>query len=131
MEIADAIRSGLEISGRLEGEPRLRRRREIGRAAYDPGIMRRDGVQHLGGCVAAGDTSGIGRKTGQIRVPSVGRLALPHPLELAREVRVFLPICDDPRQPAFPKLSTTLPDAGTEILDYAVRHEEHGIFGPA
>ena len=57
---------------------------KIGRAAHQPGMILGDRVQHFGGGIAGCQSLGIGREGGQLFVPSLGRLALLHALELRR-----------------------------------------------
>ena len=53
---------GLEVAGAVEGEPRLGRGREVGRAAEQPGHGLGQRVEHLARRVAAGDAPSVGRE---------------------------------------------------------------------
>ena len=63
-------RAGFEIAGAFECQTCLGRGREIGRAADQPGMMRRDGVEHLAGGFAGGDALGVGGKGRQLCIPA-------------------------------------------------------------
>ena len=53
-------RARLEVARALEGQARLGRGREVGRAADEGGMVRREGVHHLAGRVAARHALGVG-----------------------------------------------------------------------
>ena len=72
MQIAAARRVGFEIAGAFEREAGLGRGREIGGAADQPGIMRRDGVEHLAGGVAGGEPFASAAKAGSAASQSAG-----------------------------------------------------------
>src|SRR5438034_8861722 len=56
MQVPPGIAAGPEVARALEGEARLGRRREIGRATEQPGDVLGDGVEDLRGGVPAGHT---------------------------------------------------------------------------
>ncbi len=89
VKIAAAILVGFEISGSLEGEAGFGRRREVGGTSDQPGIMRRDGIQHLARGDESRDTLRVGREAGQIAIPAIGEPVRLHALELIGEVRIF------------------------------------------
>ena len=82
MQVAAARRVGFEIAGAFEGETRLGRRREVGRAADQPGIMRRNGVQHLAGGIARGKALRVGRESRKVASQPSGSSRSLHALDL-------------------------------------------------
>ena len=84
VEVARVVMARFKIARAVEGEPRLRRGIQIGRAAHEPGIVLGDGVENFAGRIAGRESLGIGRKRGQFLVPSVGRLPALHASVLSR-----------------------------------------------
>src|SRR5207302_8931479 len=88
MKVAAAVIVAFEIAGALEGEPSLRRWREVGGAPEQPRQTRRDRIQHLRRGVAAGDALRIGGEYWNVSVPPLGEIAPLHALTLIGEFRM-------------------------------------------
>src|SRR5208282_3881527 len=115
VKVAAAVFVGFEIPSSLEGKAGLSRWSEVGRAADEPGIMRRDGVQNFARGGATRETFRVGRKTRQCGVPAFGKLALLHALELIGEVRILGSVRLKLGEPHLPKLPAPLTNAGPEM----------------
>src|SRR5688572_20779374 len=90
MEIATDVVVGTEA--RLAFYDRIRRRRQIRRAAYELRHLRRDGVEHDARRGSAGDVSVVRRETGNQVLPSVHQLALNASFQLGGNVGVCRPV---------------------------------------
>src|SRR4029077_16397250 len=90
VQVASQIVVGTEVSGSVEGQSRLRGRRQIGRSTDKPGHVLRDCVQHLGGRIAAGNAFGIGREGRNVFVPAVRKRAALHLVELIGKLWILL-----------------------------------------
>ena len=123
--------AGFEISGALECQPGLGRRREIRRAADQGGHIVGDRVQHLASGIARGHSDGIRHKIRNVAGPSVGQPAFEHSIELFAELRMFGPIADQSLVPGLAERRRPAGEAGAEMIDYSVRHEELRVLGPA
>src|ERR1700675_1560858 len=88
VEVAPGAIVRLEVAGSVEHNTRLRRRREVGGAAEEPGHVLGNRVQHLSRRVAARDALGIGWEDRDVGVPAHWELASLHALELVGEIRV-------------------------------------------
>ena len=124
--------SGLEIAGALVGQGGLVRRAEIRRAAEEPGDVLREHVQHLAGCLAPRDAFRVGRKDGEIAVPTGREFAPLHLVDFRRQVRdtcarYAAKSSVQSRRASAPRA----PDAAGEVLVDAVGHEELRVLGPA
>ena len=101
MHVAAARGVGFEIAGALECEPGLGGRREIGRAADQPRVMRGNGVEHLAGRVARGKALRVGGENRKGRVPVLGKLAPLHALDPVGKVGVLFSVGFEQRAPIF------------------------------
>src|SRR5687767_2488610 len=97
MEVATSVVVGTEA--RLAFYDRIRRRRQIRRAAYELRHLWRDGVEHDARRGSARDVSVLRGKTGNQVLPSVHQLALDASFELAGNVGVCRPVALVPRLP--------------------------------
>ena len=131
MQLRPPGRVGFEIAGALERQAGLGRRREIGRAADQPRVMRGNGVEHLAGGVARGKALGVGGKNRKSRVPAIGKLAPLHAFDLVGKIGVLASVGCEQRAPIFVETSSAPADAVLKMLAHAVRHEEFGVLGPA
>ncbi len=130
MQVAPAERARFEVAGALEGQQRLVRRAEVGRAAHEPRDILREHVEHLAGSIAARDALGVGREGRQALVPSLRQLAPLHQVDLGREPRIARPVDLKQLVPACMGLGATRADSGGEALAHGLRHQELGVLGP-
>ncbi len=130
VHVAAARRVGFEIAGAFKQEPGLGRRREVGGAADQPRVMRRDGVEHLARRIARGDAFGVGGENRKLRVPVRRQLALLHPRYLVGQIGKASPVGFKPRAPGVVQAFAAPADAFVEMLANAVRHQKFGVFGP-
>ena len=131
VHVAAAGRAGFQIAGAFECEMRLGGRREIGRAADQPRMMRGNGVEHLAGGVARGKALRVGGENRKSRVPAIGKLAPLHALDLVGKIGVLCSVGCEQRAPIFLETSAAPADAVLKMLAHAVRHQEFGVLGPA
>ena len=131
VEVAARAVRRREVSGSVEAEMRLRRGREVGRAADEPGDALRDRVQHLARGVARGEALRVRGERGEPRVPVLGKRSALHALDLVGELREGCAVFLEPRLPRRSRLAATGADALREVLDDTVGDEELGVLGPA
>ncbi len=131
MHVARPRAIGFDITGALEGQPSLGRWREIRRTADEPGITRRDGVQHLRRGIAAGDALGVGGKARQFDIPVVRQRATLDPLEAIGKLGVFLAIFGEPSEPVGAKPAAARADASVKMSADAIRHQKLCVLRPA
>ena len=131
VEVASRAIVRTEVAGSVEREPRLRRRREIRRAADEPRDALRDRVQHLTRRVTAREALRVGRKLRNRRLPGFGKLAALHALDLVRELRMRRAVLLEQRLPVRASLRAARTDPVGEVLADAIGDEELGVLGPA
>ena len=95
------------------------------------GTRSRDGVEHLAGGFARGDAFVVGGNAGKIGVPAGGQFAGQEQIDLARRLRIFLPVGGEGRLPFDRAGRGRAADAVAEMVVDAVRHQELRILGPA
>src|SRR6185437_2598325 len=106
-------------------------RREIGRAADQPRIMRGDGVEHLAGGVARGKALRVGRKNRKRNVPIIGKLPQLHVFDPVGKIGILFSVGFEQCAPIFLETSSASADAVLKMLAHAVRYQEFGVLGPA
>src|SRR5258707_13108541 len=89
MQVLPARAVGLEISGAIEFEGGLVRRREVGRASEKPGDILRDNVQHLARCAAPGHALGAGQEDREVSVPPPRKLPSLHRIDLGSKIALL------------------------------------------
>ena len=122
---------GLEVAGALEGQPRLRRGRQVRRTPDQPRHASGDRVEHRAGRVAPGQPLLVGAERGDVVAPTVGELAPLHPRELVRELRMRLLVGGQPLEPCPAELATACADPVLEHGVDAVGDQEGRVLGPA
>src|SRR6185312_1495387 len=129
VHVAAAGRAGFEIAGTFECEMSLGRRREIGRAADQPRIVRGNGVEHLAGGVTRGKALRVRRKRWKRGVPTIRKVSPLHTFDPLGKVGVFFSIGLEQGAPIFLEAPSASANAVLEMLAYAVRHQKFGFFG--
>ena len=100
VEVAPAPLVGLEVAGAVERQARLRRGREVGGTAEQPGHVLRD-ARSAPGRTSRGSRC-PSRRPGRrrdVRVPAVGQLAALHPLDLVGELGMVGAVLGERRLP--------------------------------
>ena len=128
MEVAPGVGVCLEVA--LFRQPRLGRRREVRRAAQQPGDVRRQGVQDLGAGVAPGDALGVGVEGLDGGLPAFGQLAALEHIPLGGKLGVRLLISGEPGVPVG-LLSRAPVDGAVSVGADFVGHQELGVGRPA
>src|SRR5262249_32241611 len=100
-------------------------------AAEEPGNVLRQHVQHLARGVASGDALEISRKGRQVAIPSRGKLAPLHLLDLGGELRELPAVVGKERLPAAPRIGPARANASIDLLHDPVGYEDLGIPRPA
>ena len=131
VEVASAAALGLEVARAVERQVRLRRRRQVGRAADDPRHCLRDGVEHPARRVAARETLLVGGERRQRALPARRELAALDALELVGQVRVLRAVLLEHGVPYVARLAPARADAGCEVVVHAVGDEEVLVLGHA
>src|SRR5262249_20362668 len=131
VKIPAAVTAGLEISRPIEGKTRLGGRREIGSAADQPGHIRSQRIQPVGGRPAAGQALGISRKDGEILVPAVRKLAALHAVQMIGELGMIFGVAVKHLLPCDAKLAPAPAKPVREMLANAGRHKKLCVLGPA
>ena len=121
----------LEVPGAFVGQQSLVRRPEIRRAAHEPGHVWRQDVEDLARGLASGDTFRVRREDREVLVPSHGKLALLHLVDLGRELGILGTVVGRTLLPLFAGCGAAGANPGREVLAHAVGHEELRLFGPA
>src|SRR6202007_2981332 len=88
-------------------------------------------VQHSAGRVAPRKPPGVGGEARQVAVPSGGKLAPLHLLDLGGQFSKLLAVGGKTCSPVAPRFGAARADAGVEPARDFVRHEEFGVLGPA
>ncbi len=130
MQVLPAWVVGLEASRARVRQGGLVRRPQIRRAPEKPGDVLREHVEHGSRGLSPGEALRVGRKDGEVTVPSGGQLAPLHLVDLGREGRVGGPIGREELGPPTPGLRATRADPGCEVLADTVGNEELGVLGP-
>ena len=131
VQIPAAGAGGLEISGACEGQRRLVRRTEVGRATQEPRDVLREDVQNLARGLPARQPLRVGREHREVTVPALRQLTSLHPIDLRRQIRVLGSVRGEELRPCAMRFGAALPDAGSEVLADTVRDEERRVLGPA
>ena len=131
VEVAAAVVLGLEIAGAVEREPRLRRGREVGRAADQPRNVLGDRVQHLADASRPASPLASAGKSG-VAAPSLRAAAAAASARARRPARDTSP-CRPRIAPiqSLAQLRAARADARCEVLAHAVGHEELRVLRPA
>src|SRR5215469_8242648 len=131
VQILSARSVRLEISGSIEGQQGFVRRTEISGATQEPGNILREHVQRFPRSVASSDAFGVGRKHGQVPIPSGRKLAPLHEFNLKREIRKLGAVRPEHLGPLATSFQTARSNSGVEVLVDTVRNVEFCVFGPA
>ena len=113
------------------GEQGPVRRPEVGRAAEKPRDVLREDVQHLAGGVASGDALCVRREHREIAIPSGGKFAALHLVDLGGELGEGPAIAIEELHPFAPGRRAARADSLREVLIDAVGHQELCVFRPA
>src|SRR6266478_6565075 len=92
MKIAPSVVSRLKLTRALEFQRRLIRSCKICRAPDQPGNILSQRVQNLARAVTCGHAFDVRRKAGKIFVPTVGKLAALHAVDVVGEIGELLAI---------------------------------------
>src|SRR5262245_55413192 len=130
MQVAATWTIRFEIAGAFEREVRFCGWCKIGRAADQPRVSRRDGIEDLARRVAAGNPFRVGGKGREAAVPTIRELAPLHALDLLGELRVLLAIRREQRRPRLASAAAALTDAIAKMLTHPVGDEKLCIFRP-
>ena len=124
VQIAPARIVRLQVTGTVEGQPRLGRRRQVRGAADQPRVVLGQRVQHLPGRRPRCDALRVGGKGRNVGVPADGQFATLHPVELVGQVGKFGPIGLEGRLPLAAQSGSTRADPFGEVLVDTIRDEE-------
>ena len=131
MEVSPGVIIGLEIAGPLAFKQGIVRRRQIGRAAQQPGDVWRYLVEHFPRRCPAGHPLRVGGERSYVGVPSVGQVAPLDPLQLSGLLGILDLVLVELRGPLGVQLLTPRSDSRGEVFPHFVGHEELFIFRPA
>ena len=109
----------------------LVRRSKIRRASEEPGNVLREHVQHLARGFPPGDALRVGRKDGEVAVPTGRQLAPLHQIDLGRQFGILGAIGCEEFRPLAPSLRAARADPGREVLVDTVGDEKLRVFGPS
>ena len=118
----------LELIHALEGEPGLRRRREVRGAAQHRGDPERDRVECLRRGVAAGDALGIGREGREVAVPAGRKHVSAASSRVVGPARGYFFLYAAARAvPLGPSLGATPAEVGREVLPDTIGYDERRV----
>ena len=113
---------GAEVSCAVEGEAGLGGRGQVCRSAHEPGDCFGQRIQNLARSIAPGHAFGVGRERRNLLVPSIGKLALLHLVEVIRFGGILGFVLFKLSHPAIAKVSSALADALLEMFVNAIGH---------
>ena len=120
---------GFEIS--RAADQRFGRASQIARTANQPGIMRRNGVQHFSGCFPCGHAFCVRGEIRQIRIPPFRQSVRLHLIDFSRKIGVKLTVFGKSGIPVRTQFTSPFAQLRIETLAHAFRYQEFRVFGPA
>ncbi len=131
MEVFSAWAICLEVSCPLELQGGFVRGAKIGRAPEEPGNVLRQDVQHLARGIPPCDAFRVGRKLGEICVPSGRQLAPLHLVDFAGQFGILDPVAREQVHPPPPCGIATRANSRGKMFANAIGNQELRILRPA
>src|SRR5262249_4979306 len=118
----------LEVSG--AGERGLIRWSKVRRAAKEPWDILRKDIEHFARCISTSDALWVGGKDWKVAVPAARQLSLLHLLDLARQLRIFLPIRVEEFRPLLASVAAALTYSRCEVFVHTIRDKKLRVLRP-
>lgn len=131
VEVAPPVGCGSQVAGAVKGQPGLGRGGQIGCTPNQPGNIFRYCIEHPAGTVPAGQPLRVGGEDRHVLIPTIGQLAVLHPVQLIGQLRVLLLVRLKLGEPGLAQRRTPRPDTGLKMFAHSVGDQELGLLRPA